>query len=90
MPIARRLTFAAPALAGLLLAGAASAQTPAPAAPAGKGDRHPRLRAAVRALHGAVEDLQKAPHDFGGHKAQAIAACNQAIDQLEQAIKFQG
>ena len=89
MPIARRLTFAAPALAGLLLAGAAGAQTPAPV-PAGRAERHPRIRAAIRALRGAIEDLEKAGHDFGGHKGEALTACRQAIAQLEQAAKYQG
>src|SRR2546430_5056025 len=34
---------------------------------------HPRIAAAIRELHGAIEYMERAPHDFGGHKAQAIA-----------------
>jgi hypothetical protein len=32
--------------------------------------------------------LQKAPSDFGGHKAKAIDAINLAMDELRQAINF--
>jgi len=32
--------------------------------------------------------MEHAAHDFGGHRAEAIEATNQAIKQLELCIKF--
>jgi hypothetical protein len=47
---------------------------------------HPRIARAVRALEDAVQYLERAPHDFGGHKARAIADSRKAIEQLREAI----
>jgi len=33
-------------------------------------ERHPEIRAALRKLHGAKLDLQKAAHDFGGERSK--------------------
>ena len=49
---------------------------------------HPNLRAAVRAIQAAIDDMQRAPNDFGGHKLEAINACRAAINQIEAAIRF--
>jgi hypothetical protein len=49
---------------------------------------HPRLGHALVDLHVAKEHLQKAPHDFGGHRADAVKACDEAIKQIELAVKF--
>ena len=49
---------------------------------------HPRIANAVRALEGAIEYMEHAPHDFGGHKAQAIADSRKAIEQLREAMKY--
>jgi hypothetical protein len=49
---------------------------------------HPRIAAAIRELHGAIEYMERAPHDFGGHKAQAIADCRKAIEQLRLAMQY--
>ena len=76
MSLRRRLAFAAPVLA---LAAVSSAEA---------ADRHPSINAAIRSLRNAVNDLQHANHDFGGHRVEAMAACNQAISQLEQALRF--
>ncbi len=46
----------------------------------------PRLQAAIAALNDAIDFMQKAPNDFGGHKAAAIAACRTAIRQLNAAM----
>ena len=47
------------------------ATTPAPEAmkPGGHHERHPELHKAMRKLRGAEDDLEKAAHDYGGHKA---------------------
>ncbi len=49
---------------------------------------HPRIAAAIRELHGAIEYMERAPHNFGGHKAQAIADCRKAIEQLRLAMQY--
>jgi len=49
---------------------------------------HPRIERAIDALQDAIADLQAAPHDFGGHKAQAIESCQRAIRQLKAALAY--
>jgi hypothetical protein len=49
---------------------------------------HPRIAAAVRALRDARAYMAAAPHDFGGHKADAIRACDEAIRQLRLAMAY--
>ena len=51
---------------------------------------HPRLVAAITALKDARAYLQEAPHDFGGHKAAAIQATDNAIRQLNLALAYRG
>ena len=75
---------------------AADAPAPAPGAtPPGPhaGEAHDRqddnkLHRAMKALDEAIEDLKKAPHDFGGHKVAAIEACENAKKQLHEALAF--
>ena len=49
---------------------------------------HPRIAAAIRELEGAIQYMERAPHDFGGHKAKAIADSRQAIQQLRLAMQY--
>lgn len=56
--------------------------TPAMAEP------HPHLAAAITELQAARQELQTAANDFGGHKAKAIKAVDNAIKQLKEAQKF--
>lgn len=51
---------------------------------------HPRLAAAITALKDARAYLAEAPHDFGGHKAEAIRATDDAIRQLNFALAYRG
>jgi hypothetical protein len=51
---------------------------------------HPRLVAAITALKDARTYLSEAPHDFGGHKAAAIRATDDAIKQLNLALQYRG
>jgi len=51
---------------------------------------HPRLAAAITALKDARAYLVEAPHDFGGHKAEAIRATDDAIRQLNFALAYRG
>ncbi len=49
---------------------------------------HPRIAAAIAALRDARAYLAEAPHDFGGHKAEAIRATDEAIRQLNFALAY--
>jgi hypothetical protein len=49
---------------------------------------HPRIVAAIRELEGAIEYMEKAPHDFGGHKAEALRASREAVQQLRKALAY--
>ena len=64
--------------------GTASAQGPI----AREAAEHPNIERAIDALQDAIADLQAAPHDFGGHKAQAIESCQRAIRQLRAALAY--
>lgn len=50
-------------------------------------ERHPELRRALRNLQAAKQNLQKGAHDFSGHRAKALDLTNQAISEVQQAIK---
>jgi hypothetical protein len=62
----------------------------------GKGNPHPepqalsnaQLAASIPALEQVVVFLQKADHDYGGHRAAAVTDLNAAIAQLGKALKF--
>lgn len=68
--------------------------TPEPTAPGTPGQHpggrghHPAIRAAIGALERAKADMQAAAHDFGGHRVDAIAACDAAIAQLKLALQY--
>jgi len=49
---------------------------------------HPEIRKAIAALQRAKSDMQHADHDFGGHRVNAIAACDRAIEQLRLALQY--
>lgn len=67
----------------------AQAALPTPiTASARKPEAHPRMRSAIRELEAAKVELQKAPHDFGGHRADAVVAVDRAIDQLRLALRY--
>jgi hypothetical protein len=51
-------------------------------------EHHPKIRAAIRALQDAKEELQHADTDFGGHRAEALEAVNTALKQLQKALRF--
>jgi hypothetical protein len=54
----------------------------------GERERHPEIRAAIRALERTKKHLQDASHDFGGHRAEALESVDNAIKQLRQALQF--
>ncbi len=85
---------AAPLIAMLALPLALVAATPSgPARPAAPGamsyaEPHPEINAAIRSLERAKLHLQKAAHDFGGHRVEAIRAIDGALEQLKLALQY--
>ena len=87
-------------LVGFALAGAALAfvcsgnvmaqttTTPVTTTPGTRPEHHPAIHAAIRALERAREELRAANHDFGGHRAEALAECDRAIGQLRLALQY--
>jgi hypothetical protein len=59
--------------------------TPPPARADEKPITHP-LHAAVRELHEAKKELEKAGHNFGGHKEAAIKDIDRSIKHLDRLI----
>ena len=53
-----------------------------------RNERHPEIRKALRSLEQAKDYMQHAAHDFGGHRAEAIEACDKAIAQLKLALQY--
>ncbi len=53
-----------------------------------EASRHPRIENAIRELQDAVDYMEKAPEDFGGYKAQAIADSKRAIVSLKRALNY--
>lgn len=51
-------------------------------------ERHPEIRKAITSLERAKYALQHASHDFGGHRADALAATDKAIEQLKLALQY--
>jgi hypothetical protein len=49
---------------------------------------HPRIQAAIEHLRDAIAYMENAPHDFGGHKADAIRTSREAIRELNLALQF--
>lgn len=55
-----------------------------PAAP----ERHPEIHDALDALRRARAHIEHAAHDFGGHRADALRATDEAIRQLEICLQY--
>ena len=53
----------------------------------GEHEHHPEIRMALHKLRAAKGNLEKAAHDYAGHRVKAIAAIDQAISELEQALR---
>lgn len=60
----------------------------ATAAAAAAAERHPEIRDAIAALRNAREHLEHGAHDFGGHRADAIRAVDEAIRQLQICLQY--
>jgi HEPN domain-containing protein len=60
----------------------------AAASNAAQREPHPQIRKAIAALERAKTDLQRADHDFCGHRDEALEATNRAIEQLRKALNY--
>lgn len=49
---------------------------------------HPRIAQAIRNLEDAINYMENAPSDFGGHKAAALNASRAAVNELRAALAF--
>jgi hypothetical protein len=66
---------------------ASPAPAPQPAA-ASAPEEHPQIREAIAALRNAKGHLEHANHDFGGHRAEALRATEEALHQLQICLKY--
>ena len=48
---------------------------------------HPHIQAAVNELRDARVELEKAAHDFCGHRADALRDTDVALRQLQEALR---
>jgi hypothetical protein len=49
---------------------------------------HPEIREAIAALRRARGRMDRAAHDFGGHRVEALRATDEAIRQLQICLKY--
>lgn len=54
----------------------------------GKQERHPEINRSIRRLEQAKADLEKASHDYGGHRVAAIKSIDEALGHLHEALNF--
>ena len=50
--------------------------------------KHPNITKAMHDIEGAIQRLNDAPDDFGGHKGQALNDLKQAYISLRKALYF--
>lgn len=50
-------------------------------------ERHPEIRAAIRALENAKHHLESGSHDFSGHRVKALEHVNQALQECREALQ---
>jgi hypothetical protein len=72
-------------LAGALFGGFGLAHAQSTTSP---HERHPKIHQAIAALEAAKVDMQRADHDFGGHRKAALEECDKAIAQLRLALQY--
>jgi hypothetical protein len=73
----------------LAMPAAPAPKTPQPApAAAPAAEPHPEIRDAIASLRNARMHLEHAAHDFGGHRADALRATDEAIHQLQECLKY--
>jgi hypothetical protein len=80
-----------------ILTGTSFAQTPPPVGGPAEApvatvkpehrEHHPEIHKAMHKLKAAKADLEKASHDYAGHRVAAIKLIDQAMDELKQALE---
>src|SRR5256886_13624273 len=90
MPAGFTRVIAVATLTAVLTLPLAAAQPSNPTRPASRvaQEPHPQIMAAIRALEAARLHLQRAAHDFGGHRVKAIRAIDAALVQLKLALQY--
>lgn len=73
---------------GVALAATLSYTLIRPAHADDKPQPQPRMQTALAQLKAARESLQNATADKGGHRVKAIAATNDAIEEVKKGIEF--
>ena len=53
-----------------------------------EASEHPRIELAIKNLEDAIDYMEKAPHNFGGHKADAIKSSKAALKDLRKALAY--
>ncbi len=56
----------------------------------GKGEKHAHIHKAIKDLKHTKSQLEKAAHDYDGHRVEAIKHVDHAIDHLHKALKSVG
>lgn len=86
----KKVIFSLAVMLTIAMVFALSFGTPASLGAAQKktSEAHPEIRSAINALQKAKAHLTLANHDFGGHREDAVKACDDAIKQLNEALKF--
>lgn len=87
MPMTRWL-LACALMMGLILNSSGAGFSQGPPAPKRDPERHPHLRAAMRDLRQAANQLGHADHDFGGHRVKALELVKQAEGELREAFEW--
>jgi hypothetical protein len=67
--------------------GAPATEAPKPHQAGQAAEKHPAIHKAIVALFDAKRDLERADHDFGGHRKQAIEDIDRAVAQLKLALQ---
>jgi hypothetical protein len=49
---------------------------------------HLEMYRALHALENAKRDLEKAAHDYGGHRAKALELTDQAISEIKEGLEY--
>ena len=80
----RVLACAVPVVSGVAMAGEGKGKGHGE----GKNEKHPQIHKALHDLKQAKEDLEKAVHDYGGHRANAIKLIEQAEKELHEGLKY--
>ena len=86
--LARLITITSLSAVLTLPLAAAQPRRPTRPTPGVVQEPHPQIMAAIRALEEARLHLQRAAHDFGGHRVKAIRAIDAALVQLKLALKY--